>query len=127
MATQELQELGEWTVGKRVVVEYMGTSAMAGKKLAYISRITTGRDGTIYVNDTPYTKEGRSRGGNDSWGGSRIYPATAQDIQSIVVESNRNFFRNLNWDKLSDETILALREAYRLINPPAPKPEAPKV
>ena len=111
MKAKELQELGQWKVGMRVL--HTGSS-IGGESIYTVSRITDGRGGTIYIGNDAYDIEGSSRGGS-TWHHTHISPATAEDIQRIKGKVANSYLRNYDWQELTGEQSLRAEEALKFI------------
>jgi len=61
MLAKELQELGGWKIGQECL---LGGSSLNPDSIVKVTRITDGRDGTIYVGDTAFDTHGSQRGGD---------------------------------------------------------------
>lgn len=104
--TVELQKLvhGDttWFVGQRVAV-----SDAFGLRLNKISRITSGRGGTIYVGKSSFTADGSLRG-SGSWPTKSIRPATDEDIENVKARIVKIRLSKINWDKLSNSKVFKI-------------------
>lgn len=106
---KELQELGQWKVGQQVYIE--GSSLRCIKT---ISRITDGRDGTIYVNDKggigaySFDIHGWERGGNE-WRRVHIVPATEEHKKMLKAMWARTRLQAIKWSELSDDKALEIQ------------------
>ena len=69
---KELQELGEWKVGEKVVVD-----RRMREYIRPITKITDGRGGTIYVENSKYDSKGWERG-RDTWSRGMIHKLTPE-------------------------------------------------
>jgi len=105
---KELNELGAWKVGQRVVAGRAGA-----EHLDKITRITDGRGGTIYIDTMAFDIRGRRRGEDSMWESTGIYPATDRDIKRIVVKGKRQFLYSNPWASLTDDQII---QVYDLVN-----------
>jgi len=119
MKTEELKELtgqmgfgqhATWTVGQTVIVRNHGS--LSDQRVTTITRITSGRGGTIYVGDLAYDSRGHQRG-SDTWGGSSLYPATPEAVKEIKSAKARKLLAGFPWSKLSDDDILKLWEEVK--------------
>lgn len=98
----ELQELDKWKVGQEVIV----SRGSYNERLAKITRITSGRDGTVFVSDIAFDLLGHERGNRDNvWSRAYMYPATSEDIEKIAVKNRRAKVCSYHWDNLSDDQI----------------------
>lgn len=102
--TIELQELDKWKVGQAVVV-YRGRN---DEYLSKVTRITNGRNGTIYVNDLSFDLQGWERGNQDHWNRTSISPATGEDIARIIAANRRTKVCTYRWRDLSDDQITSV-------------------
>ena len=110
---KELDKLGEWYVGQKVIEE-----THLSKRLTTITRITDGRGGTLYteykslgatVNINAYDKDGWMRGGG-AWSKSRIQPATPEAVKELKVQITRRKIEQISWRKIPDDTILEIKD-----------------
>lgn len=114
MPAKDLQELGQWKVGNKVIVSHRGSS-LQPDYTAPISRITDGRNGTVYIKvkrsleeiERAYDKNGFERGG-DVCSSSIIEPATPEKIEKLVAERTKIRLRYFDWNKLTDTQALQL-------------------
>jgi hypothetical protein len=110
MKAKELTELGQWKVGQEVSLHgdhYRSTHL--------IERITDGRGGTIYLDNTfsTFDANGRIRS-SSSWDTQRIEPMTPEIKEGIIKANRRNKLKNfdfasLTFDQASD-LVLKMRE-----------------
>jgi hypothetical protein len=103
--TIELQELNKWKVGQTVVVYRPGNS---NEELNKVTRITNGRNGTIYIKDMAFDLVGRERGNQDIWHRKSINPATAGDIARIKTANRRSVVCAYQWKDLRDDQIISV-------------------
>lgn len=110
MATKQLQELGEFKVGQKVLMEKSsGMGAFRG--IRYVEKITTGHGGTIFVDGYRFDQYGWQRG--DSWNKVQIKPATDQDSINIKGANAGKRLSRIKWNKLPPEKVI---EIEKLLN-----------
>ena len=115
MKTEELTQLEGWSVGQVVAEEGRGAS-LTSPKLVKITRITSGRGGTIYIGNQAYDKSGFSRG-TDTWGGMKISVATPEVVRAIHAKRAKAFLHSVHWDSLTDDQALTMYTEYRKLIP----------
>jgi len=110
--TEQLQELGKWKVGEKVVVSGGGWGNP--DHIATIDKITSGHGGTIFVDGSRYTEGGWMRGG-DGYNRTHITPATPELMAEVWGKNARSKLANYKWEKLepaeAKKYIYLLREA----------------
>jgi len=112
MPTTQLQELGEWKVDQPVIL-YYNSGFTERKAITKIKKITSGRGGTIFVDDMMFDRNGWSR----SQGYHRPYikAATPELIEETRGENARNKLAHFKWKEITladaNKYINILREA----------------
>lgn len=123
--TKELQELGKWKVGQKVLITGSGGSG-GYEAVRPITRITDGRGGTIYVDIKPqiahsityvphelsFDEHGSERGG-DTWSRKHIDIATEADTIRIKGKNAMKRLACVEWQNLTPEKAL---EIEKLLN-----------
>lgn len=106
---KELQEIGEWKVGQKVLV----VGGRINREGIYpIERITDGRGGTIYVGNTSFNAtSGRQIGGDTC--AFYMRAATEEDYLRIRGKNAAYRLSQIQWSKLDPAKVI---EIEKLLN-----------
>jgi hypothetical protein len=100
-----------WEVGQRVVVD-----RRMNESIRTVTRITDGRDGTVYVkegkSETAFDRFGNQRGA-DTWSRARMEPATESDVKRVKGKIARNQLSRFEWHELDPDKALEIRDLLR--------------
>lgn len=117
---KELQELGEWKVGMEALMEH-GGSSLSPDEIVVVSRITDGRNGTIYIKsrnpavttEYAFDTHGNQRGGG-AWSSAYIKPLTEEMRTKLQQQNRRSKLVHFKWKELpfeqSDKIVAFMRE-----------------
>lgn len=107
---KELQELGQWKAGMYVIVH--GGGLDNSESIVPITKITDGREGTIYADNTLFDIQGWQRGGN-TWDRRHIAPATEEDRIRLLGKNARYRISKVKWLALDPAKAI---EIEKLLN-----------
>lgn len=100
-----------WEVGQKVVVDRRMIES-----IRTISRITDGRDGTIYVkegnSETAFDRFGNQRGA-DTWSRARMDPATESDVKRVKGKVARHQLARFDWVNMDPNKAMEIRDLLR--------------
>jgi hypothetical protein len=94
--SKELTELGKWKVGQNILV----SGNYGYEAIRPITKITDGRDGTIYAAGLLFDVNGRQRGNDLFTARSYIEIATEADAINIKGKNARKRLSKYDWIKL---------------------------
>jgi hypothetical protein len=103
MATQQLQEIGEFKVGDSVLIEKTTTGY---KAIRNIEKITSGHGGTIFVDGMRFDQHGRQRG--DTWHSALMRHSTEQDLIDIKGANAKRRILKIRWNEVTPEQALEI-------------------
>lgn len=105
-------EIPNWSVGQKVIVRGFNT-----ERIATITRITDGRNGTVYVGDAKYDSCGHERGGNQgrysSFQKTWIKVPTVEEIQKVNIKIIRSRIMGMSMKDIPDDKILKIWEIIK--------------
>lgn len=95
-----------WEKGKNVLL-----NSSSGQRITPITRITSGRGGTIYIGNQAFDSRGNERGG-DTWSRTSIQHITpeqeAEIRKTFRVKKLIRRLEKLNWNNVPEEKIEAV-------------------
>ena len=105
--SKQLTELGQWKLGQKVLISNTETESITS-----ITKITDGRDGTIYVSDKKFNVNGKQRHA-EVWHKFYIEVAKEEDYIRIKGKNARYRLSKVKWLDLEPTKAL---EVQKLLN-----------